>query len=268
MLLTQLGLAMLGVIMSMATHTNSKAYLISSIICTVIYVYILYLMVYELGEKDKPAIDAGRAKLKPLKGFWISFCANLPNIICGVMTVVFFFFLAFQQPVEVYNEAGNKIDVYIMSQSGTTEIYDKVWLFSDNGARAFTYESDSTHESQIKTSDGKTTLVYEKNKDGYNEIILYTDTAESVSVSVNGEANAISGHWASNLYGVPHTIAIFFQMVFFGIKSELFGNSHYVYLATPFVPIIFCTIGYYFGATGKRIFFFLPERKQKPSKYR
>ena len=263
MFLTQIALAMLGVIMSMATHTNDNAFLISSILCTVIYVYILYLMTHELGTKDKPAIDGGRAKLHSFKGFWISFCANIPNIVCGIMAVVFFFFLTFQQPVEVYDANDNKIDVYIADEN--KENFDKVSLFSNNGAKAVIFEKEGYNESQIKDQSGKTTSVYDKNK---NELILYTPTSESISVSLDGEADAIPGHWAANLHAVPLMIATFLQMIYFGIKSEWFGNSHYIYLITPFIPIFFCTLGYYFGATGKRILFFLPERKQKPPKYR
>lgn len=264
MLLTQVGLAMLAIIMSMATHTNNTAYLVTSFLCTAVYLYVLYLMVYELGQKDKPAIDGGRATLQPLKGFWISFCANIPNIICGIMAVVFFFFLAFQQPVEVFDANGDKIDVYVKTNADTNE-FDKIYLFSDNGVKATTVEKENYRESQVKGIDGTTTSVYDKSG---NEIILYTESGESISVSANNDPNAISDHWASNLHAVPLIISTFFQMTYFGIKSELFGNSHYIYLFTPFVSVFFCAIGYYFGATGKRMLFFLPEMKRKPPKNR
>lgn len=264
MFLTQIALAMLGVIMSMATHTNDTAFLISSILCTVIYVYILYLMTRELGAKDKPAIDGGRATLHPFKGFWIAFCANIPNIICGVMAVVFFFFLTFQQPVKVYDDSGKEIEVYVATDE-SKENFDKVSLFSDNGAKAVIFEKEGCSESQVKGTDGTTTAVYDK--DG-NELILYTATSESISVSTDGKPDAIPGHWASNLHAVPLMIATFTQMIYFGIKSEWFANSHYIYLVTPLIPIFFCALGYYFGAKGKRILFFLPELKQKPPKNR
>lgn len=259
MFLNQFGLALLAVIMSMATYENPTLFLLTSVMCTLVYIYILYTMTYEIGQKDKPAIDGKRAVLTPLKGFWMSLIANLPNIICGIMIAVFSLFLVFQQPVTVYNEAGQEVKLYTKDEKGNLS-KTPVSLYSDTGEDAYIYETDYNRYTEIMDKSSTKIFVYDALG---NEVDVFTSDTRQLSTSKQGVEN-----WATNLYGVPFVIATFFQQIYSGIKAVLFGNSEYIYLLTPVLPILFCSIAYYFGATGKRLFFFLPERKQKPPKYR
>ncbi|MBE6687237.1 MAG: hypothetical protein E7591_08415 [Ruminococcaceae bacterium] len=270
MIVNQIALAVLGIIMTSATYENDKLFFITSVCCTVVYLYVLYIMVYDIGSKDKPAIDGKRAELKPWRGFWISFCANLPNMILAVVAVVAFLFMEFQQPVTVYDKAGDELQVYIQTDATEgEEKYDRISLFSDNGAKAYTDEEGHEYESQIKNALGKPVLVYEKNEEGkYEEVILYTDIGDSLYISTSGEPRAISGQTSETLYGISNAVLKLSQSTYAGMNSILFSASHYTFLVTPLFPMLFCGIAYYFGATGRRILFFLPERKQKPPKYR
>lgn len=271
MLLNQAGIAMLGLVMTMSTFQNDKLYFLTSIACIFFYLYLIYTMTYELGQKDKPAIDGARAEFIPLKGLWVSLGANAINIICGIMVAVFSFFIVMQSPVEIVDANGNDIKVYTRSQlsdqqnaTDTLEApveysYTPVSLFSDNGGRVVTAEYNGCRYTEVVDTKGAVQLLYDENG---NELDLYSDSGMKVSTAQNSVKN-----WASNLYAVPYMIATFFQSMFVGVKETLFGSNDFFFLFTPIPALVFSGIGYYFGVKGKRIFFFLPERKQKPPKH-
>lgn len=260
MMMYQFMMAMIGLVMSGATSSNDTLFLITSIIYTVVYFVILYLMTYELGHKDRPAIVGGRAEFKPLKGFWMALTANIGNIVCAIMIVVFSFFLVYQQPVSVLNEAGEVIPVY-------TEDGKELSLYSDSGNDAVIL-SDSSHKypSEVHIKDmskpGATDKVTVYDKDS-NALDIYTHDGKPLSNVCTSVKN-----WASNLYGIPLLLATFFQIFYSGIHYVVFDHSIYFFLVTPILPIFFASLGYYLGATEKRIFFFLPERRRKPPKHR
>ena len=87
--LNQIALSMLGFVMAMATQNAHIAMrIIVGIACVVFYLWILYVMLYEMGQKDGIKIQSGRLHYSKYKGFWISFCANVPNIIVGILTFI------------------------------------------------------------------------------------------------------------------------------------------------------------------------------------
>ena len=256
MLLNQVGIAMLALVMTIATFTNDKLYFITGVFCMIFYIYLLYAMMYDMGSKDKPSIDGGRSIFNPLKGLWISLGANVINIICGVMIAVFSFFIVMQSPVAVLDAAGNEIQVYTRTEAEGSYSYTEVQLFSNSGGKVSAAEYENAKYSETVNKNGGVTLIYDK--DG-NELDLYSDSGMKLSTNQNAVKN-----WASNLYGVPYVIATFFQAMFAGVRDRFFQNNDFFYLLTPILPVAFSTLGYYMGAKGKRILFFLPERKQKP----
>ena len=256
MLLNQAGIAMLGLVMTMATFNNDKLYFITSILCMIFYVYLLYTMTYDMGRKDKPSVDGGRATLYPLKGLWVSLGANAVNIICGIMIAVFSFFIVMQSPVTVLDQSGNEIQVYTRTEIEGEYSYNEVALYSNSGGKVSTVEYENSKYSDTVNESGGVSIIYDK--DG-NELELYSDSGMKLSTHKNAVKN-----WASNLYGVPYVIATFFQSMFAGIRDRFFQNNDFFYLLTPILPVAFSALGYWFGVKGKRIFFFLPERKQKP----
>ncbi len=269
--LNQIGLAMLALIMTIATYSNDKLYLGSSIFCTVFFVYLLYVMFYDMGTSDKPSIDGGRTPFNPLKGLWISLWGNSLNILCGVMIAVFSLFIVMQNPVIVTDASGNEISVFTRteayvsqeadSESAAEYVFTEVKLYSDNGGTVKTSEYADAEYSEVVNENGAVTYLYDENG---NELEIYSDDGMKLSTAQKSVKN-----WASNLYGVPFVIATFLQSMYAGIRDAFFSSSSdFFYLFTPIPSVLFCTLGYYMGAKGKRILFFLPERKQKPPKYR
>lgn len=261
MMLNQLGIAMLGLVMTMATFQNDKLYFGTSVACVIIYIYLLYAMMYEIGRADKPAIDGGRSVFNPLKGLWIALGANIVNIICGVMIAVFSFFIVMQSPVAVLDAQGNEIKVYTrvetqetMDASDYTYIETKV--YSNSGGTAYTEENEGLRYSETVNRNGGIVSLYDEKG---NELELFSESGMRLCTHKNSVKN-----WASNLYGVPYVIATFLQSMFAGVRDRFFNGNDFFYLMTPILPIAFTALAYYMGAKGKRILFFLPERKQKP----
>ena len=258
MLLNQLGIGILALVMTMATHQNDQLYFLTSIFCIIFYLYLLYTMTYDLGEKDKPAIDAGRKPFDRFKGLKISLFANAINILCGVMIFVFSFFIVMQQPITVKDI--NLQDVKVYMHTPTTADSDEfiateVKLYSNNGGTVRTDEYANSQYCEVLDSSGKVTVLFDEQG---NELSFFSDHAMRLSTSQKGVEN-----WASNLYGVPYIIATFFESMYAGVRSYLFNNSEFVYLFTPLPALFFCFLAYYNGARGKRMFPFLPALKPK-----
>ena len=87
--LNQIALSMLGFVMAMATQSAHIALrVLVGVVCVIFYLWILYVMMYEMGQKDGIKIQSGRLHYTKSKGFWISFLANVPNIIIGILTFI------------------------------------------------------------------------------------------------------------------------------------------------------------------------------------
>lgn len=261
MMLNQLGIAMLALVMTMATFQNDKLYFITSILCMFFYIYLLYAMMYEIGRSDKPAIDGGRSAFNPLKGLWISLGANIINIICGIMIAVFSLFIVMQSPVAVVDANGNEVKVYTrVEMTETMDASDYTYieanLYSNTGGTAYTVETEGSKYSETVDRNGGVVSICDA--DG-NELELYSESGMRLCTHRNSVKS-----WASNLYGVPYVIATFLQSMFAGVRDRFFNGNDFFYLMTPVLPVAFTALAYYMGAKGKRILFFLPERKQKP----
>ncbi|MBQ4602064.1 MAG: hypothetical protein IJB24_04305 [Clostridia bacterium] len=261
MMLNQLGIAMLALVMTMATFQNDKLYFTTSVLCIVFYIYLLYAMMYDIGRKDKPAIDGGRSSFNPLKGLWISLGANAINIICGVMIAVFSFFIVMQSPVTVLDTQGNEMKVYTRVEIAETMdasdyTYIEAKLYSNTGGNVYTVEAENSKYSETVNRNGGVVSVYDENG---NELELFSESGMRLCTHRNSVKT-----WASNLYGVPYVIATFLQSMFAGVRDRFFNSNDFFYLMTPVLPVFFTALAYYMGVKGKRILFFLPERKQKP----
>lgn len=267
--MNQFCIALISAVMTFFSIDNSSLFLITNLGCAILYVYIMYTMFYELGQGDKPAIDGNRSEYKPLKGLWISVTGHAICIICGIMVAVFSFFVVYQSPVAVYDENGNEMVVYAYTASeaapegsqAAAEI-DKddltaVTLYSNEGGEVTVKDYDRARECTVAAS----TKLYDK--DG-NALRFYSDKRMELTLS----SELSTDHWASDLYSIPKGIAIFLQTMFVGFKDWFSNTLHispdFYYLITPILPIAFSAIGYCNGARGRRILFFLPERKQKP----
>ncbi len=102
MIVNQIGMTMFGLVLSMATSQNEILFLISSIFSIVFYMVLLYTMTWEIGYAEKIRIDGKRLKYRPMKGLLISFCANLLNLVLGILITVSYYTSVLGAP----NEAG------------------------------------------------------------------------------------------------------------------------------------------------------------------
>ena len=87
----QLGIGVLGIITSFATAGLEMkwVYPASSVFCIVFYLFLVFNMCYEDGQKDGIRIESGKIKRDPLKYFVIGFIANSLNLLLGVLALVF-----------------------------------------------------------------------------------------------------------------------------------------------------------------------------------
>ena len=91
LLLAQFGAAVLGLMMNLPTSslTNSKLLdLITSFIAILFFLYIQFTAMWDIGAKDKIAIDGGRMNEDRLYGLKAAFMANIPNYILASVCVL------------------------------------------------------------------------------------------------------------------------------------------------------------------------------------
>lgn len=88
--LTQVAIAVLGLVLSFSTSSSSMLFLVSSIFASFFFVCLLYSEGWELGAKDRPRITNNRMVFDPYKGVKFSFFSNLLNFI-----LVFILFISY-----------------------------------------------------------------------------------------------------------------------------------------------------------------------------
>ena len=86
MFLNQFAIAVLGMVLALATAMAENALLknVTSIGAILFYLFLLYTMTWEIGYKDKLAVEQGRKKKNLFTGSLISLCANIPNFIFAI----------------------------------------------------------------------------------------------------------------------------------------------------------------------------------------
>ena len=89
--LTQIAIAVLGLVLSFSTNSNSLLFLISSLFAAIFFVCLLYSEGWELGAKDRPRITNGRMKFDAVKGVKFSLFSNSVNFILVLILFVSYF---------------------------------------------------------------------------------------------------------------------------------------------------------------------------------
>ena len=87
----QIGSGILGIITSFATSSLEAKWVFpaSSVFCIAFYLFLVFNMSYEDGQKDGIRIEAGRMKKNPYKYFIIGLLANSVNLLVGFMALAF-----------------------------------------------------------------------------------------------------------------------------------------------------------------------------------
>ena len=94
MFVNQIAISIFGLMLSMAT-TNAQSSVLSIVVSAfaiLFYLFLLYTLVWEIGAKDKIAVDVGKKQYKMMTGLWMSLVANIPNILFAVIFAVSQFF--------------------------------------------------------------------------------------------------------------------------------------------------------------------------------
>lgn len=91
MFVNQLGMTMFGLVLSMATNTNDTLFIISSVFSIVFYLVLLYTMTWDIGYAEKIRIEGKRMKYHPEKGFVLSLCANILNLLLGIIITISYY---------------------------------------------------------------------------------------------------------------------------------------------------------------------------------
>jgi len=90
MFVNQFAISLFGSTLAMATASskNNALTIVVSICAIIFYLFLLYVMTWEIGAKDRVSFDTGKMAYKPLTGAWLSLLANIPNfIIAGAFTI-------------------------------------------------------------------------------------------------------------------------------------------------------------------------------------
>ncbi|MBE6723924.1 MAG: vitamin K epoxide reductase family protein [Ruminococcaceae bacterium] len=91
MTLNQFGATFFGVMLVLAASAaqSQRTWLtiFASTFATVFYLFLVYTVLWEKGGQDRIRVDSGRKKREPFKGLLIAVCANIPNILLGVLDI-------------------------------------------------------------------------------------------------------------------------------------------------------------------------------------
>ena len=93
MLLNQFGATFLGLMLSLATskgqgEPNWLLVLAGSSLSILLYMYLQYTVMWDLGARDIIRVDSHRAEYKPLTGLKMTMIANIPNALIAVGVVI------------------------------------------------------------------------------------------------------------------------------------------------------------------------------------
>ena len=109
MFVDQFAIAIFGTSLTFATshaHGNSTEFdsftLIVNICSAIFYLFLLYTLTWEIGAKDRVAVDSGKKPYRPHLGLLLSLLANIPNLILACLYALATLF----QNLSVFGEAG------------------------------------------------------------------------------------------------------------------------------------------------------------------
>lgn len=86
MFLNQFAIAVFGFVLVLASGKADNVVLrnVTSAFSILFYLFLLYVMTWEIGFRDKVSVETGRKKRNPFTGALISLCANSINFILAI----------------------------------------------------------------------------------------------------------------------------------------------------------------------------------------
>ena len=86
MYLNQFGTAIFGCVLALAAGRAKNPALrnITSAFAVLFYLFLLYTMTWEMGFRERTAVEKKQEPFRPLTGLWVSLCANAFNFLLAV----------------------------------------------------------------------------------------------------------------------------------------------------------------------------------------
>lgn len=84
----QVALTIFGFVLAMACVKSQTLLVLSSVLSIAFYLFLIYFVMYEQGQKDGIRISAGRLDYNPMRGALIALCANLLNIVLAILAII------------------------------------------------------------------------------------------------------------------------------------------------------------------------------------
>lgn len=90
MFLNQFGTAIFGFSLALAAgHAQSPVLRnVTSVGAILFYLFLLYTMTWDIGYRDRVAVESGRKSRAPLTGIWISLAANAVNFLLAIFIML------------------------------------------------------------------------------------------------------------------------------------------------------------------------------------
>ena len=134
MFLNQAVIAMFGFTLVLATMkmNNDSLRNVVSVFSVLFYLFLLYMKAWDIGFKDKIAVEQGKKANQPLRGALISLCANSINFLLAI----FIFLRAIFSNVALFETVGDVAQAISMFVQG---MYTGLLVNSVGGAPLNTY---------------------------------------------------------------------------------------------------------------------------------
>lgn len=89
MFVNQFAIAIFGIALFTPTFKNMPTLnLVTSIFAIIFYLFLIYVLTWEIGAKDRIAVDVGKKPYRPHTGLVMSFVANIPNLLLAIICTV------------------------------------------------------------------------------------------------------------------------------------------------------------------------------------
>ncbi len=87
MFVNQFAISLFGAMLSMAAvAAESRALsIITSVLAILFYLFLVYVLMWEVGAKDRISVDIGKKQYRPHTGLAVAAIANIPNFIIALV---------------------------------------------------------------------------------------------------------------------------------------------------------------------------------------
>ena len=90
MFLYQFAISLFGSTLAIATTSskNTTMTIVVSVFAVLFYLFLLYVLTWEIGAQDKISVDVGKKEYKPFTGFILSLIANAFNFVIAILFTI------------------------------------------------------------------------------------------------------------------------------------------------------------------------------------